>query len=187
MTKARTRREDRPEIILDAAERLIRRAGTRTLTIDAVAAEASLSKGGVLHHYASKDALISALTERKVARLQSEIAELEALQAPGPAAIPLAMIAHARQTYAEEDGFPKALLLATAERPEACPGFGDFLRDRLATMERIAHQPGDGRILLFAILGLMLSRTLSFHRLEDEDLAQTFTALEEAARKLPGA
>ncbi|WP_204262765.1 TetR/AcrR family transcriptional regulator [Methylobacterium sp. BTF04] len=185
MTKARTRRDDRPEIILDAAERLIRRSGTRTLTMDAVAAEAALSKGGVLHHYASKDALIAALAERKVARLQREIAELEGLQAPGPAAIPLAMIAHARRTYAEEDGFPRALLLANAESPEVCPGFGTFLKERLATMEGIAHHPGDGRILTFAIVGLMLARTLGFHSLEGEDLDQTFAALENAARELP--
>lgn len=186
MTKARTRRDDRPEIILDAAERLIRRSGTRMLTIDAVAAEAALSKGGVLHHYASKDALISALGERKVARLRSEIAELQTQQEPGPAAIPLAMIAHMRQTYAEEDGFPKALLLATAESPDTCPGFGTFLKEHLETLESIAGRPGEGRILLFAILGLLLSRTLSFHSLEGEALAETFAALERAAHRLPG-
>lgn len=185
MIKARTRRDDRPEIILDAAERLIRRSGTRTLTMEAVAAEASLSKGGVLHHYGSKDALISALADRKVTRLRAEIAELEALQPPGAAAIPLAMIAHMRRTYAEEDGFPKALLLATAESPDTCPGFGIFLKEHLETLEGIARRPGEGRVLLFAILGLLLSRTLSFHSLEGDDLADTFAALENAARRLP--
>lgn len=187
MSKARTRREDRPEIILDAAERLIRRSGTRTLTIDAVAAEASLSKGGVLHHYASKDALISALADRKVARLEAEIRAAEDMQPSGPASVPLAMIAHARQTYAEEDGFPRALLLATAESPDICSGFGTFLKSRLGTMEAVAQCPGEGRMLLFAILGLMLSRTLGFHSLEDDELESTFDALERAARRLPGA
>lgn len=88
MSKARTRREDRPLIILDAAERLIRRVGTRTLTIDAVAAEAALSKGGVLHHYASKDALISALAERKLREIRESVAAHEAEQGPGAAALP---------------------------------------------------------------------------------------------------
>lgn len=187
MSKARTRREDRPEIILDAAESLIRRSGTHTLTMDAVAAEASLSKGGVLHHYASKDALITALADRKVLRLEAEIAAAETEQPSGPASVPLAMVAHARRTYAEENGFPRALLLATAESPEACSGFGTFLKSRLATLETVAQGSGEGRMLLFAILGLMLSRTLGFHSLEEDELAETFDALERAARRLPGA
>ena len=38
----------------------------------------------------------------------------EAEQPPGPAAIPLALVAHVRAVYAEEDGFPRALCLASA-------------------------------------------------------------------------
>lgn len=185
MTKARTRREDRPVIILDAAERLIRRVGTRTLTIDAVAAEASLSKGGVLHHYASKDALISALAERKLREIRESVAAHEAEQGPGPAALPLALIAHARQVYADEDGFPRALLLASAENPEAFAGFNAFLKQRLAQMEDVACCPGAGAMLTFATLGLLLTRTLGFHCLEGAELEKLFDAMEQAARSLP--
>lgn len=187
MTKARTRREDRPEIILDAAERLMRRSGTPTLTIDAVAAEATLSKGGVLHHYASKDALISALAARKLREIRADMAAREAEQPPGPAAIPLALVAHVRAVYAEEDGFPRALCLASAENPEASEGFRDLLSEQFATLERIAGRPGAGAVLNFATLGLLLSRMLGFHNLEGAELARTFDALEAAARALPEA
>jgi AcrR family transcriptional regulator len=185
MTKARTRREDRPEIILDAAERLIRRSGLPTLTIDAVAAEAALSKGGVLHHYASKDALMSALAARKLKEIRADIAARQAEQPPGPAAIPLALIDHVRAVYAEEDGFPRALCLASAENPETSAGFRELLREELATLEGIARRPGEGAVLTFATLGLLLSRMLGFHHLEGEELARTFAALEKAARTLP--
>lgn len=187
MTKARTRREDRPVIILDAAERLIRRSGTRTLTIDAVAAEAGLSKGGVLHHFASKDALICALSERKLKAIQDDIARHEAAQAPGPAVMPLALIAHARQVYDDEDGFPRALLLATADNPEASEGFNAFLSRQLTAMERMAGTPGEGALLTFATLGLLLSRTLGFHCLEGPELSRLFEALEASAERLPKA
>jgi AcrR family transcriptional regulator len=185
MTKARTRREDRPAIILDAAERLIRRSGTRTLTIDAVAAEAALSKGGVLHHYGSKDALIQALAERKLGLIRDSIAAHEAEQGPDPAALPLALIAHARQIYADEEGFPRALLLASAENPEAFAGFNAFLKERLAQMEDVACCPGAGAVLTFAALGLLLTRTLGFHTIEGADLARLFDAMERIARELP--
>ncbi|MBX9930308.1 MAG: TetR/AcrR family transcriptional regulator [Methylobacterium sp.] len=185
MTKARTRREDRPVIILDAAERLIRRSGTRTLTIDAVAAEASLSKGGVLHHFSSKDALITALAERKLQSIKDDIAQHEADQAPGVSALPLAMIAHAKTSYCDEDGFPRALLLATADNPEACAGFNEFLRQHLARLEEIPGVASEAAMITFATLGLMISRTLGFHNLEGQELARFFDALEAAARSLP--
>ncbi len=55
MEAKRRRLAERPEIILEAAAAVLRKSGARGLTIDAFAVEAGLSKGGVLHHYASKD------------------------------------------------------------------------------------------------------------------------------------
>ncbi|GJE61628.1 TetR/AcrR family transcriptional regulator [Methylobacterium trifolii] len=184
MTKARSRRQDRPEVILDAAESLMRRSGERVLTIDAVAAEAGLSKGGVLHHYASKDALITALAARKVARMRAGIAENLAVQPPGPAALPLAVLAQARDLYADECGFPDALLIAATGNAEAVAGFREFLAERLSQMGAIEGRPGAGAALVFSILGLMLSRSLGFHRLDGPELARLFDALDAQARNL---
>ena len=184
MTKARTRREDRPAIILDAAERLIRRSGTRTLTIDAVAAEASLSKGGVLHHYGSKDALILALVARKLADLRAGIAACEAEQPPGPSGLALGMIAHLRRSYCEDDDFTRALLLASAENPEALAGYRAFVAERLERFDAARGAPGVGAALFFAILGVVMGRTLGFHNLDAAEIEPLLSALERAARDL---
>ena len=37
--------------LLDAATAVVRRDGARALTLDAVAAEAGVSKGGLLYHF----------------------------------------------------------------------------------------------------------------------------------------
>jgi AcrR family transcriptional regulator len=50
--------------LLDAAEMIVRRDGAAKLTLDAVAAEAGVSKGGLLYHFATKEALVSAMVER---------------------------------------------------------------------------------------------------------------------------
>ena len=50
--------------LLDAAVAVIRRDGARALTLDAVAAEAGVSKGGVLYHFNTKRALIDGLLAR---------------------------------------------------------------------------------------------------------------------------
>ncbi len=57
-------RPNRRSQLLDAAIAVIRRDGAQALTLDAVAAEAGVSKGGVLYHFASKRALIDGLLSR---------------------------------------------------------------------------------------------------------------------------
>jgi len=50
--------------LLDAFETLLVTAGSRAATLDAVAAEADVSKGGLLYHFPSKDDLVDAMLER---------------------------------------------------------------------------------------------------------------------------
>src|SRR5690349_1619622 len=57
MTSARDR-------VLDAYETLLIDAGPAAATLDAVAAAAGVSKGGLLYHFASKDALAAGLLVR---------------------------------------------------------------------------------------------------------------------------
>ena len=53
-----------PERILAAAARVVLRDSMWRLTLEAVAREAQLSKGGVLYHFATKEALIQAMLAR---------------------------------------------------------------------------------------------------------------------------
>lgn len=50
--------------LLDAFARLLIDQGERAATLDAVAAEAGVSKGGLLYHFASKQALVDGLLDR---------------------------------------------------------------------------------------------------------------------------
>lgn len=69
--------------LLDAAEKLVVEHGALALTLDAVAAEAGVSKGGLLYHFPSKDKLAAALVERAIARVDSALAEASANTTPG--------------------------------------------------------------------------------------------------------
>src|SRR5437764_4553603 len=53
--------------LLDAAGRVVVDQGVDALTLDAVAHGAGVSKGGLLHHFASKEALLGALIEHAFA------------------------------------------------------------------------------------------------------------------------
>src|SRR3954471_24590620 len=59
--------------LLNAAGTVVRRDGPRALTLDAVAAEAGVSKGGLLYHYGTKQELIEALVARWLGDFQHDI------------------------------------------------------------------------------------------------------------------
>src|SRR5687767_7614478 len=59
--------------LLEAANRIVRRDGGARLTLDAVAAEAGVSKGGVLYHFPNKDALIGAMLDLLLLDLGQEL------------------------------------------------------------------------------------------------------------------
>jgi AcrR family transcriptional regulator len=70
--------------ILDAYEDLLAVEGERYATLEAVAARANVSKGGLLYHFPSKDRLAAALCDRLVA-LAAEDAQRMTTAAEGPA------------------------------------------------------------------------------------------------------
>ncbi|MFZ2869026.1 TetR/AcrR family transcriptional regulator [Zavarzinia sp.] len=82
MTEAHRRKKQPIELrqhLLDAAAALSVRAGVGNLRLDAVAGAAGVSKGGLLHHFPSRQALLEALCEECLSRFDRRIeAELAA-------------------------------------------------------------------------------------------------------------
>src|ERR1044072_3283329 len=72
MPRARTR-----DNLLDAATRVVQRDGAQALTLDAVAKEAEVSKGGLLYHFKSKNDLVQAMVERWMADFGREMEEAD--------------------------------------------------------------------------------------------------------------
>jgi AcrR family transcriptional regulator len=56
----------RRDELLDAAEEILCDQGSTALTLAAVAERAGVSKGGLLYHYGSKEALIKGMVERLI-------------------------------------------------------------------------------------------------------------------------
>ncbi|GAA0374108.1 TetR/AcrR family transcriptional regulator [Bacillus horti] len=54
------------EKLLEAAANIIEEKGITQLTLEAVAAEAGVSKGGLLYHFHTKDELLKALNEQTI-------------------------------------------------------------------------------------------------------------------------
>jgi len=62
--------------ILEAADQLVAAQGASNLTLDAVAQAAGLSKGGLLYHFPSKDALLMGMLDRHCEQMDQRCAEV---------------------------------------------------------------------------------------------------------------
>ena len=113
--------EDTKRRIVDAAEEVVLRDGVSRLTLGAAALEAGLSKGGVLYHFASRDALVAAMVDRIIEEFDRDLAS--ALVDPGtPGAFTRAYL---RSTLSpggadpsRDDRLGAALIAAIAAQPQ---------------------------------------------------------------------
>ena len=72
------------DLIVDAAQAVVLEVGAAHMTLDAVAAKAGVSKGGLLYHFPSKKALLRAMLDRRLQRLE-EARQVKRVQLPeGP-------------------------------------------------------------------------------------------------------
>ena len=63
--------------LLDAAGTVVHRDGAQALTLDAVAKEAAVSKGGLLYHFKSKSDLVQAMVDRWLSQFGTEMGEAD--------------------------------------------------------------------------------------------------------------
>ena len=121
--------------ILDAAERLIVARGANSLTVEAVITEAQISKGGFFHHFATKDALLTAIIDRLSKRVTDDAAE-RAARDPEPRGARLrAQIALAFDAGKLESAAPRALLLSLIEAAGARPEIARHVIDAFMAKE----------------------------------------------------
>ncbi|PKL01949.1 MAG: hypothetical protein CVV55_06950, partial [Synergistetes bacterium HGW-Synergistetes-2] len=64
------------DAIIDAAEAVVLEAGASHMTLDAVAAKAGVSKGGLLHHFPNKVALLVAMVKRQINMHQESLKKI---------------------------------------------------------------------------------------------------------------
>ena len=82
--KGDARKTDTKGRIIAAAEEVVLRDGVAHLTLEATAAEAGLSKGGVLYHFPTRDALVLGMVSKIIDDFDGDIeAEMATLEGPG--------------------------------------------------------------------------------------------------------
>lgn len=170
--------------ILDAVERIVLARGVSGLTLDAAAREAGVSKGGLLYHFASKEALLAALMERLAAFMAQQFEAGVAREPEGPGRVARAMMAWG---FGEGECSPgqephdraAAVFLAAFHHD---PALLDPMRRELAVMKArllddgIPH--GAAMAVLTATDGLFMAHLFGLYRPTEADRAALRTTLE---------
>ncbi|WP_435099608.1 TetR/AcrR family transcriptional regulator [Arhodomonas sp. AD133] len=157
------------ERVLDAAERVVSRDGAAHLTLDAVVAEAGVSKGGMLYHFNSKQALLEGLLERTLAHHEGRIAEArESLPDDDPyregRAHLLACIDH--ELVDPELGI--TLIAAAAHHPDMVEPARRMEARCMAAIDALEKAVPTARLLWLAMHGMQFLDILGISSLTDE-------------------
>jgi AcrR family transcriptional regulator len=129
--------------ILDAAEEVVLREGVAHLTLEAVAATAGTSKGGLLYHFPTRDALVAAMVDRLGAAFERDLELCGHADAGGPGSFTRAYV---RATFSPPSGGEsereRRLGVALIAGVAADPALLESLRARFAAWQ--ARVEADG-------------------------------------------
>lgn len=172
-----------PDALLDAAEAVVARQGIANLTLDAVAAEVGMSKGGVLHHFPSKDRLVEAMVVRSAENWRTHFTRAYELMPPGPGRMARALLHHclsdAKGWTRELQRGSSACFAALAQNPALIAPMRDVYTDLHRRLANDGLPPGVGEAAGAAINGLWLYWVLGLVPVNQELVVKVRRALED--------
>ncbi|HEU4325968.1 MAG TPA: TetR/AcrR family transcriptional regulator [Roseiflexaceae bacterium] len=149
--------------------------GAAHLTLDAVAREACVSKGGLLHHFPTKKHLLQGLIEFSVQTWEQRLAQELALEPDDkPGRWCRAYIRTCLDLSAEEANLTLALTKATSVFPEC---FADFQNKTWPRINDDGLPPGRALVIQSACDALWLNELTGMPPLNQIELAQMRTEL----------
>ncbi|WP_076860344.1 TetR/AcrR family transcriptional regulator [Bradyrhizobium mercantei] len=180
---------------LEAATTILTRDGPGRLTLDAIARESGLSKGGVMHQFRTKEAVLRALLEQQMAYFE-EFSNRYIARARETTDQPelAAQIATLREAISTPRSGAFALLAAMNENPELMAMPRDVDIEKVARMKAEARDPDLALLRWAAARGLLLSSLFGLSSLTDAERDRLFerllddskwTALEQGAAAKP--
>lgn len=122
-------RQSKRTLILEAGSRVVQRDGVTALTYESVAQEAGVTKGGLLYHFPSREALLLALHEHVAGQWEAAM-EADAGGPAGEVDAESRFLAYAR--LHDTPARAELLLMLEASEDEAASAVWDAVHDRWA-------------------------------------------------------
>lgn len=179
------------DALLDAAEAVIHEHGIATLTLDAVAARAGVSKGGLMYHFRSKDLLLEAMVTRIVARWKTDAdAAIDRLpKGPGRVARGVLSICLEKPDCGGADMRRSGVVLVTAlaSNPALIKPLREAHTELLQRAEKDGLEPGASATVILALSGLWFERIFGLSEMTPkrrQDLLSALRSVASSVRKV---
>jgi AcrR family transcriptional regulator len=173
----------RLDALLDAAEAVIVRDGIASLTLDAVAAEAKVSKGGLLHHFPNKDRLVESLVVRTAGSIRAHNAQAYEGVPEGPGRMARGLLAANLRDMQEWCTTCQRGSAATFSALAHNPRLLEPMREAYADLHRRVAEDdlpeGIGEVVVAAIDGLWLYWVLGLLPVDQAMIERVRKALEK--------
>ena len=167
--------------ILNAANKVILDKGAEALTLDAVAQEAGISKGGLLYHFPSKNKLIEGMIDRLITEVDSSIIKE---MAKNGGDFLTAYIRISIENNPERDNISCALFAAIANDPDLLKPLQARYLEWQNRVAAIAPSPEIGTLIRLALDGLWVSDLLCFAPPSPETREKMLDILLSMTRKM---
>ncbi len=162
-------RETSRETILDSAQAVVLDRGASHAPLAAVAERAGLSKGGVLYHFQTKDALLAALVDRMVAQFTTEV-QTQSRRLGGDRSRALEAYVEAVFAMGEQmSDAASALLLALSSNPALLEPLRVLYREHHRDLLRARVGREQAAVVSLALDGLWLLEMFQISPLSPED------------------
>lgn len=178
--------------LLEAAGRVVARDGANKLTLEAVAREAGMSKGSLLYHFRTKDALVSAMVGDLIDAFARSMEE--GLSRGGDAGPGRRVRAYVEATFAEgaEEGERRdlevgvGLLAAVANDPTLLDPLREAYRGWQSVAEDDGVDPASATVARLAADGLWMAELLGMAPPSGELRQEVMEELLSIARQTRG-
>lgn len=152
------------EALLDAAERVVIRDGAAKLTLDAVAAEAGISKASVLYDYKTKRELVRKLIERRVAAEEALVQQLIDSGKDDPDRYVRSQLSVRARTISEADrSVGLNLCVALTQDVSLREPVQKAIENSIAEITRSSKHPRGALLAFLAMQGLVLLEWFDWH------------------------
>lgn len=178
-------RPSQRESILDAAERVVVAHGAAKMTLDAVAAEAEVGKGGLIYHFPSKQALLQGLVERLIDQYQTCIDEVRSDPNAGGNLLQTRLKALAT-AHERSDRLATAMIAVAANAPELLKGAAERQREEIGPQLAQGADGARAVALHFAIHGVFMLERLGATRLSQGERGRIIASIIDMAGEIGG-
>lgn len=172
------------ERLLDAAAQLITQHGVQDLTLDAVAAAAGVTKGGLIYHFKTKDDLLGALVLRLVEHVDQRQRAKAAKRGTTRSARLLALVDDTFDMPRAERQLLTNLLSAASAYPHLLGPVRKLFAQMYGELSESSTEAGPALVIAAALDGITLLELLDFHQFTKRQREAMRLALHELIAKL---